>query len=1200
MSVATAYYGRYNARIVFDAEINGTPGSTVITGAITTVVTADLAANKIVITDAAGKLAASSAAASKAVFLTNVTSDIQAQIDALGSPVTPGNITEATSSILTITGGTGAVIGSGVSIQVTQASGAASGYLSSANWTTFNNKLTSTLTSASIFVGNGSNVATGVAVSGDITISNAGVVAIAANAIVNADINPAAGILHSKMVALSTSRVMVTNSSGFATTALPTDAEINFVSGASSNLQSQINGKLGVTLGALAQGDIIYYNGSAWVNLARGSTGQVLTATGSSIQWAVGTSNGLETGGTTGQFLIKTSNTNYDVEWSTLLLSDVTDVVTTVTELNLLTGLTVSSTLLNYSTGLTGNIQTQLDNKQSSSLAYGAILVGNGSDIAAELAPGTSGYVLTMVGGSPQWQPETPPGDVTGPVSATDNAVVRWNTASGDAIQNSGVIIDDSDNISGVTNLTIKNAGAIRTNTTAADTLLFQAYDNNTGPGYITFATLTAGNTPTFDLSTSVTMGGAALYRVGGTDVALADGGTGASLADPGADRIMFWDDSLGAVTWLTLGSNLSITGTTINATGGGSSLQQKTETGTTYTVTDADDGYVIYFTNVAGCDVTMDDAVTADISFTTVRADGAGVIDHISDGTSVLFTIGGETEIQNESGAVTWVKANATNYYGFGALGSGGGGGGTVTSVSGTSNRIDISGTATDPIVDISSSYVGQASITTVGTVATGTWNATTISVAKGGTGLTALGTANQLLRVNAGATALEYFTPTYISDNQTITLSGDVTGSGTTGIVTTIANDSVVTARILNANVTYAKIQDVTALSVVGRSANTDGVSAAITAGADYNILRRSGTSIGFGSIDLSQSGAVGASVLPIANGGSGSATAPWWVLTGTSTMAAATTLTSAFRLAHTFTGTWTSTTNADYHVQFSPSITADANSRVINAVNIEPTLATGGFTNTTLNAFRVKGRTLLVDTASSGTAGTLVVTDSAGAIIVAISADGIERFGNAGSPAQKTSTSDGTTLNKSGNGMLYSTGAIGSNFSAGSSGAGTTNARAIRAGGAFATSSGSTGYTGFIVDNSIAQTGSATGGYTGIDINVSGTPVGAFYGILVRSAAMLSGFGTATPTAMIHLGTGSSTRAQFKMDVTTLLGTPVAGVLEYDNAFYLTQSDATRRNVVLAASATKATAGAPYTNDGYITVRIGGTDVKIMTTA
>ena len=58
-------------------------------------------------------------------------------------------------------------------------------------------------------------------------------------------------------------------------------------------------------------------------------------------------------------------------------------------------------------------------------------------------------------------------------------------------------------------------------------------------------------------------------------------------------------------------------------------------------------------------------------------------------------------------------------------------------------------------------STWAGSTNITTLGTIATGTWNATTIGVTKGGTGLTALGTANQQLRVNAAGTALEYFTP-------------------------------------------------------------------------------------------------------------------------------------------------------------------------------------------------------------------------------------------------------------------------------------------------------------------------------------------------------------------------------------------------------------------------------------------------------
>ena len=62
------------------------------------------------------------------------------------------------------------------------------------------------------------------------------------------------------------------------------------------------------------------------------------------------------------------------------------------------------------------------------------------------------------------------------------------------------------------------------------------------------------------------------LYVAGGADVALADGGTGASLTDPNADRILFWDDSAGAVAFLEPTTNLTLTGTQIAASGGGSS----------------------------------------------------------------------------------------------------------------------------------------------------------------------------------------------------------------------------------------------------------------------------------------------------------------------------------------------------------------------------------------------------------------------------------------------------------------------------------------------------------------------------------------------------------------------------------------------------------------------------------------------------
>jgi hypothetical protein len=48
-------------------------------------------------------------------------------------------------------------------------------------------------------------------------------------------------------------------------------------------------------------------------------------------------------------------------------------------------------------------------------------------------------------------------GDVTGPASSTDNAIARFNGTTGKLIQNSAVIIDDSNNVTGVNTLTTTN-----------------------------------------------------------------------------------------------------------------------------------------------------------------------------------------------------------------------------------------------------------------------------------------------------------------------------------------------------------------------------------------------------------------------------------------------------------------------------------------------------------------------------------------------------------------------------------------------------------------------------------------------------------------------------------------------------------------------------------------------------------------------
>jgi hypothetical protein len=59
----------------------------------------------------------------------------------------------------------------------------------------------------------------------------------------------------------------------------------------------------------------------------------------------------------------------------------------------------------------------------------------------------------------------------------------------------------------------------------------------------------------------------------------------------------------------------------------------------------------------------------------------------------------------------------------------TGGGGGGSISIVAGTTNRITVTNPTTAPVIDIASTYIGQTSLTTLGTITTGIWNGATIS---------------------------------------------------------------------------------------------------------------------------------------------------------------------------------------------------------------------------------------------------------------------------------------------------------------------------------------------------------------------------------------------------------------------------------------------------------------------------------------
>lgn len=252
----------------------------------------------------------------------------------------------------------------------------------------------------------------------------------------------------------------------------------------------------------------------------------------------------------------------------------------------------------------------------------------------------------------------------------------------------------------------------------------------------------------------------------------------------------------------------------------------------------------------------------------------------------------------------------NFTQFSGAGELIAGNGisiTGNTITAV-GTTNRITVS-----PNIDIASNYVGQTSITTLGTITTGTWNGSTIQVANGGTGATSftsngvlfgngtgslqvttagsadqvlviphaggsptfgavnlsasaattgtlpytaggtglstLGTANQILGVNAGATALEYKSLT--STGGTIAYTNSA-GSLNLDVVNNTSTQKVKVAQAGTVNSTRQEINFINGTGItvtVADNSGSDRADVTITA-TNSGTVSKFAASIGDGS--------------------------------------------------------------------------------------------------------------------------------------------------------------------------------------------------------------------------------------------------------------------------------------------------------------------------------------------------------------
>jgi hypothetical protein len=623
-----------------------------------------------------------------------------------------------------------------------------------------------------------------------------------------------------RLVALDPLKIVVTDADGFISTAGATDislTELNHLNTVHTNIQVQLDSKQtasnfdpDLAIVTNGDGDLITSDTTAIeIGYSSGVT--------SPIQPQIDSKEPIITGGAT-------SITSVDLSPNRALISSGAGKVAVSS---------VTSTELSYSGGVLGPIQSQLDTKLTANIVgpqIGNLLYYTGSTWT-NFANGSAGQVLGYNGSMLEW------------LSPSVNGIPAGGTINQFLRKDSGTDYDASWQTFVTADITDITATADEIDVLAGHTVTNTEFNHLTGVGSNIQDQLDA------KLHRSLAYNSIWVGDAGNLPIQLGPGNNGTILtvvnnapvwqtptppgdtSGPGLstdNAIARWNGTTGDSlnnSIPTVSDTGDIENVTTLSTGQVSVLNQAAirlyETGST--------DYVGIRASGTSATYTITLPAAAPTAGTALVYDGANYVwDAASGGVSSFFDLTEVTETDFSGDALKYVRVNAAaDGLEFATLAAGG----TVTSVSGVSNRTTITGTATvNPTVDIAATYVGQASITTLGTITTGVWNGTDIPLSAGGTGATLVDpNADRIFFWDDSAGSTAFLAP------------------GTTLAISTTTID------VADGGISDTKLRDSSGVSVIGRSANSTGDPADIVAGTDHFVLRRSGTTLGFGLLAL-----------------------------------------------------------------------------------------------------------------------------------------------------------------------------------------------------------------------------------------------------------------------------------------------------------------------------------------------------------